>query len=443
MRMSIATASLAALFFALALTVAASPQLAAQQPVPPAAAPAPTATPTTDRVPVPAPTATALSYYRTGNVLWVAETIWILAVPALILLTGVSARLRTSARRVGRRWLLAAILYIAAYLLLDYSLNLPVAFYRDFVREHAYGLSNQTLAKWARDAATNLAVTIVFGALVLPIPYLLLRRSPRRWWLYSGLAALPVLVFVVFVTPIWVEPLFNRFGPMKNKVLETSILALAERSGIEGARVYEVDKSVDTKTLNAYVTGVGSTKRIVLWDTIIKKLPPEELLFVMGHEMGHYVLHHVLYIVLGLAALVMLSLYVVHRTAHWLIGRFRDRFGFDELSDIASLPLLLLLLQATLLAAAPVYLALSRHLEHEADRFGLELTQNSRAAALAFVKLQEEDLAVPRPGLLFVLWRAGHPALGERIDFANDYRPWERGEALRYGELFIGGHHRR
>lgn len=427
----------------LALAIAASPRLAAQQPIPQTPTPAPTARPTADRVPVPEPTAKAVSYYRSGNVLWVVETIWALAVPALILLTGVSARLRTTARRVGRRWLLAAVLYIAVYLLLDYLLNLPVAFYRDFAREHAYGLSNQTLAKWARDAATNLAVTIVLGALVLPIPYLLLRRSPRRWWLYSGLAALPVLVFVVFVTPIWIEPLFNRFGPMQNKVLETSILALAERSGIDGARVYEVDKSVDTKTLNAYVTGVGSTKRIVLWDTIIKKLSPEELLFVMGHEMGHYVLHHVLYTVLGLAALIMLSLYVVHRTADWLIERFRDRFGFEQLSDIASLPLLLLLLQATLLAAAPVYLALSRHLEHEADRFGLELTQNSRAAALAFVKLQEEDLAVPRPGLLFVLWRAGHPPLGERIDFANEYRPWERAEALRYGDLFLGGHHRR
>ncbi|HEV2667084.1 MAG TPA: M48 family metalloprotease [Blastocatellia bacterium] len=223
---------------------------------------------------------------------------------------------------------------------------------------------------------------------------------------------------------------------MKNKELEAKIIQLAARAGIEGGRVYEVDKSRDTKTLNAYVTGFGATKRIVLWDTTIAKLDEDELLFVMGHEMGHYALGHVWKIIIFLSLLIIAALYAIHRTAGWLIGKFHGRFGFTELSDIASLPLIILLFSAFFLIVAPAALAFSRHNEHEADRFGLEITQNNRAAATAFVKLQQENLGVPRPHIIVKLWRASHPTLGERIDFSNEYRPWQRGEALRYGELF-------
>jgi Zn-dependent protease with chaperone function len=250
------------------------------------------------------------------------------------------------------------------------------------------------------------------------------------------LLAIPFLTLSILVAPIWIDPLFNKFGPMQNKELETKILQLADRAGIEGGRVYEVAKSEDTKTVNAYVTGFGATKRIVLWDTIIAKLNEDELLFVMGHEMGHYVLGHVWKSILFFSLLIIVTLYAIHRTAGWLITRYQGRFGFTELSDIASLPLIILLFSAYFLIISPIALAYSRHNEHEADRFGLEITRNNHAAATAFVKLQEENLAVPRPNILVKLWQASHPPLGERIDFANEYRPWERGEPLRYAHLF-------
>ena len=117
-------------------------------------------------------------------------------------------------------------------------------------------------------------------------------KSPRRWWLYTSALAVPFIILIVLVQPVWIDPLFNRFGPMQDKALEAEILALADRAGIEGGRVFEVAKSEDTKALNAYVNGFGSTKRIVLWDTIIKALDRRKLLVVMGHEMGHYVLDH-------------------------------------------------------------------------------------------------------------------------------------------------------
>ena len=418
--------------FCLLLTPAAS----AQQPTATPGSQQASAQSSTAPVPVPEPSEKALSYYRSGIVLWVVNVLWGLLIPALFLFTGFSARIRDWARRIGRWWFFVIGVYFAIFLIINFVIDLPLSYYQGFAREHAYGLSNQTLGKWFGDEIIGLLITVVVGFLFLWILYLLLKKSPRRWWLYTGLLAIPFLILSILVTPILIEPLFNKFGPMKNKELEAKILQLAERAGIEGGRVYEVAKSEDTKTLNAYVTGFGATKRIVLWDTTIAKLDENELLFVMGHEMGHYVLGHVWKTILFLSLLIIVTLYAIHRTAGWPINKFHRRFGFTELSDVASLPLIILLLSAYFLIVGPIALAFSRHNEREADRFGLEITQNNRAAATAFVKLQQENLSVPRPNVLVKLWQASHPTLGERIDFANEYRPWERGEPLLYGHLF-------
>jgi STE24 endopeptidase len=383
-------------------------------------------------VPVPQPSEKALRYYRSGNVLWVIGTLWGLAVPALLLFTGFSARMRNVARGIGRNWFFTIAIYAVLFTLVAFILDLPLAWYTGFVRQHEYGLSSQTAAKWWGDALKGLALGCVFSALFLWLPYLLLRKSPRRWWLYTGLLAIPLIVLLLLVTPVWIEPLFNDFGPMKDKTLESRILALADRSGIEGSRVFEVEKSVDTKTVNAYVTGFMNTKRIVLWDTLLAKLDDREVLVVMGHEMGHYVLGHVAQIILLASALILIGLWVIHRTAGGLIARYRDRFGFTELSDVASAPLMALLFSLVSLLLSPVALAVSRHNEHESDRFALEITRDNHSCATAFVKLQEENLSVPRPGLLYKLWRSSHPSLGERIDFCNEYRPWATGQPLKY-----------
>ena len=185
--------------------------------------------------------------------------------------------------------------------------------------------------------------------------------------------------------------------------------------------MFEVEKSVDTKKVNAYVTGVGQTKRIVLWDTLLAPADAGQTLFVVGHELGHYVLRHVWIGILLSSVLTMLGLWGAHRFAGVLLARHRGRFGFDRLADPASLPLLMLLLSLFSFAMTPPSLALSRHHERAADRFGLELTADCYAAATAFVALQEQNLAVPRPGLLYKVLRASHPPIGERVDAINAY----------------------
>ena len=389
-----------------------------------------------ERVPVPAPSEKALRYYRTGNILWWVDIAWGFLIPALFLFTGFSARLRNLARRLGRNWFFVIAAYFILFALLNAVIDLPLTYYEEFVRQHAYGLSNQTIQKWLSDSLKGLAVALIAGVLLLWIPYWLLRRSPRRWWLYCGLLSIPFMLLVMLISPIWIEPLFNKFGPMDDKQLERKILDLAERAGIEGSRVFEVDKSVDTKAVNAYVTGVGGTKRIVLWDTLLEKLDTEEALVVMAHEMGHYVLGHIPGTIVFGAVLILVTLCAAWRLSNGLLARYKDRFGFDRLSDIASLPLLILLVDMASLVVSPAALVFSRYHEHEADRFALEITRSNHAAARAFVKLQEENLAVPRPGLVYKIWRASHPPIGERIDFCNEYRPWETGQPLKYAARF-------
>ncbi len=375
-------------------------------------------------VAVPEPSELALQFYRTGNWLWVLNVAWAVLLPGVLAFSGFSARLRNLAARLGRSWFVTIGLYVVMYLAIVFVLELPLAYYEGYVRLHDYGLSNQTLLKWFSDSVTSLAISMAAGFALAWVPYLLLTRSPRRWWIYTTALSVPFLFLVTLITPIWIAPLFNKFGPMKDGALEQKILALAGQAGIAGSRVFEVEKSVDTKAVNAYVTGVFGTKRIVLWDTLIAKLDEKELLVVMGHEMGHYVLGHVARSILLSSVITLLGLFLVDWSGRRLVARYASRLGFDRLSDVASLPLVLMLLEVAFLLLSPVALAYSRQQEHEADQFALDMTRSNHSGARAFVKLQEENLSNPRPGPIFKFFRSSHPSIGDRIDFCNSYHPW-------------------
>jgi Zn-dependent protease with chaperone function len=387
-------------------------------------------------VAVPEPSELALKRHRTGNAWWVFNQFWGAFIPLLFLFTGFSAKIRDWATRIGRWWFFIIAVYFILYSIITFLIDLPLSYLQGFARPHAYGLSNQTFLKWLQDTFISLGVGTIMGVLFLWIPYLLLKKSPKRWWLYTALLVPPFLLFQMLITPVFISPLFNDFGPMQNKELEAKILAIADQAGIEGSRVYEVNKSVDTKAINAYVTGFLGSKRIVLWDTLLTKLDEEEVLFVMAHEMGHYVLNHVLRTIVIISVLIGLALYLIHRVSRSVLRRYKDRFGFTSLSDIASLPLILLMLHVFSFLITPAILGLSRYHEREADRFGVEITRSNHAAATAFVKLQQENLGVPWHGWLYTLWRDSHPTIGQRITFFNEYRPWETGDPVVYEEYF-------
>jgi len=392
------------------------------------------AQPDTSIVAVPEPSARALSHYRSILVLLGASIAWNLLILALFLFTGLSARMRSWAERLGQKWYFTFALYCIAFGLVYYLVSLPLNYYVGFVQPHNYDLSNQTVNRWLSNYIKGAAVTIVIGLVAGWFPFLVIKKSPRHWWLYLGLLAAPTLCAMEFIQPVLIDPLFHQFQPLQDKALESKILAEAARGGIEGSRVYEVNMSADTKTLNAYVTGFMGTKRIVLWDTTLRSLDEDELLFILGHEMGHYVLRHIIKLIAFNSVLIVILFYVAYLLAGRIIGRFNTRFGFNSLSDFAALPLIILLILIVALAGLPISMAFSRHLEHEADRFGLELTHNNHAAATAFVKLTQTALGIFQPGIIPKIWLFTHPSSGERIDFCNRYRPWETGEPARYGE---------
>jgi Zn-dependent protease with chaperone function len=377
-------------------------------------------------VPVPEPTPEAVRYYQSGIVLWLVASLWALAVPAALAWWGWGLRQRRLAERVlgraSRRWLLPAAVFVS-FAVVEFLLDLPLDFYASYMRQHAYGLSNQTLAKWSGDALKGLGVSIALGAGAVWFVYWLLRRTPRSWWLWTGLAAFPVTAGLTLLAPVVIDPLFNDFGPMRDQALEARVLDLAEKAGIGDARVFEVQKSVDTEAVNAYVTGLLGTHRIVLWDTLLRKLEPEETLAVVGHEIGHSVLHHVQKGMAATAAFTLLGLFLVDRLARALLRRFRRRAGVEDLADPASLPLLLFTIALVGALLLPAGLAISRAMEREADRYGLALTGDGHAAAMSFVDLQRENLGYPRPARWVVLLRSSHPPLAERIETANAYRP--------------------
>jgi Zn-dependent protease with chaperone function len=240
--------------------------------------------------------------------------------------------------------------------------------------------------------------------------------------------AIPVIVTGALIEPVLIDPVFNRFTPLDDQRLKGEILTLAERAGIPASNVYVVNKSAQTKKFNAYVNGIGASQRIVLWDTTLHGMRDDEILFVMGHEMGHYRLHHV-WKGLGLESLLWLVLFTITAVlATRAMRRFSRRWGFDEMHDVASIPLIVLTISVLALLAQPLANAVTREFEHEADIYALELTHANDAGARAFIALASQNRSDPEPPAFVELTEYTHPPLIERIRFALGYHPWDQGE---------------
>jgi STE24 endopeptidase len=360
-------------------------------------------------------------YSYTRYALAFIGTFYELAALALLLGTRLSARLRDLAQRRFRHPFLRAAAYTLLFGAVYTALVFPLTFTSGWYLEQRYRLSRQSLPAWLWDGLKGLMVSAVIAPALVWLLYACIRRSPRRWWLGFWLASLPLLTLLVLVAPVVIDPLFNRFEPLRDAALREKILGLAARAGIEGGRVYQVDMSTKTRALNAYVNGLGETKRIVLWDTLLARLKEDEILFVMGHEMAHYVYHHVL-IILGMGfGGLFLFFGLTDRAARALLARRGERWGVTDLGDLASLPVILGVLSALQFIAMPAVAAVSRGMERQADAFGLRLTGHGEAAARAFVKLSEGNLSLPSPPPFVEFWLFTHPPLQERIDRALAY----------------------
>jgi Zn-dependent protease with chaperone function len=374
------------------------------------------------------------AYSARRKMLVLLEPAWAVAVSLVILFGGFAARMRDVALGLGRTRYVRVLVFFVLYTALGFILSFPISWYSGFALEHQFGLSNQTFGTWFADELKGQAVEIVFLGVIplLALVYRAIERSPKRWWAWLALGTLPVIVFAVLIEPVAIDPIFNHFTPLKNEHLRQAILAEAERAGVPARHVFEVDKSAQTRTLNAYVNGFGASQRIVIWDTTLKAMSEDEILYVVGHEIGHYQLGHVWKGILMISALAALLFYVSFRVMRWAVGRFARAWGFRELHDVASLPLLAATLTVVSLVAQPLINAESRRVEHEADLYGLELTRLNDAAARAFIKLGAQNKSDPEPSAFVRVLMYSHPPMVERVRTALEYRPWEHGQPNRF-----------
>jgi len=275
-----------------------------------------------------------------------------------------------------------------------------------------------------------LAIAVIWGL------YALIRCSPRRWWFYAWLCSLPVAAALVFAAPVVIDPLFQRFEPLArtHPELASQLQRLARAGGLEipSSRIFLMRASDKFTTYNAYVTGLGASKRIVVWDTTARDLTTPQILFVFGHEMGHYVLGHI-YLGLAFTALMLFAgLCLLQLLAEQAVGLFGSRWRIASLGEWSSLPLLALLASVLAFFSSPAASAFSRWEEHAADAYGLAITCRSepngqpgaaQAAAQAFQLLGERSYSYPYPSPLLVLWSYSHPPLAQRIQHVLSVSP--------------------
>ena len=362
-------------------------------------------------------------------------SLYALLVLWLILHWKIAPKYRDWAERVFRRRTVQAVIFAPLLLLTIDVFELPVGIFEQ--RElRRYGLSIQGWASWSADWGKQEILTLIGGTIVVAILYAIIRKSPRRWWFYFWLAVLPIAAFLIFLQPIVVDPLFHKFEPLQQKdpQLTAQLEKLAQHAGVDipPSRMYWMEASAKSNELNAYVTGLGSSKRIVVWDTTIAKMTTPQIVFVVGHEMGHYVLHHIPKGAAILAAGSFFAFLLGYACIGWMLRRWGESWRIRGVDDWASLPALMLVMGILSVISDPISNAVSRHFEHQADQFGLEVTHgvtpnSGEVAAQSFETIGIVDLSDPRPSRIQIMLTYDHPSLPQRIRFALTYDPWARG----------------
>jgi Zn-dependent protease with chaperone function len=358
----------------------------------------------------------------------------------VILRWRVAPAFRNLSERVSSRRSVQLIVFAPLILLTIAVLGIPSDIWDESL-QRAYGLSVQTWAAWTRDWILNQVIMLIVGTLLVGILYFVIRRSPRRWWFYFWLASIPILLALFFLQPIVIDPMFYKFTPLQTvqPVLLSEMQKVVHRGGMEipADRMFVMNASSKTTGLNAYVTGFGASKRVVVWDNTIKKATVPETLFVFGHEMGHYVLLHIPKEIAIDAALLLFLLYIGYRLSIGMLARWGAQWGIRDLQDWASLPALLFVITVLAFLATPAFNSVSRHFEHEADRYGLEVIHGiipnpNQVAAHYFEKSGEMNLADPDPTTFEKVWFFDHPPRPERVHFVATYDPWSKGEEPKY-----------
>jgi Zn-dependent protease with chaperone function len=371
----------------------------------------------------------------------IAGSLWGLAVLWLLLATRWATRLAAwTERRLRRRWM-QGLLFFAVFIVVTALAALPLDLIGHTVARH-FGISVQGWAGWFGDMAKALGLSLLFGAPILLFFNWIVRVSPRRYWVWAWLITLPLIVISVFAAPL-LDPIFNKFEPLAktHSALVERLETIVARTGthIPPDRMFLMKASAKSNGLNAYVTGIGATKRFVMWDTVTDRMPDDEILFIFGHESGHYVLNHIPKGIAVSAVAIFFVFWACAGFAGWIARRFGARWrlggieaGQNPFASRQGFLVLLFTLSAAGIVMQPATNTYSRHIEHEADVYGQEaihgiVADPQKTAVGAFNHMGEAWLEDPNPSPLIEFWMYNHPSVQTRANFAAHYDPWANG----------------
>jgi STE24 endopeptidase len=364
--------------------------------------------------------ARANAYAEGGYWLQLWNFLALLAVCAVVLGGGRSARVRDFTQRIGRRAFVRDGLYGAYFAIASFVLGLPLVIYQGFVREHQYGMSTQGFGAWFFEQLVGLGVNVIVSSLAVGILYAAIRRAGERWWLWGTGVAVALLTVMLLVGPVWIDPLFNTYKPVENGEIRTAVLAMARADGVPADEVYEFDASRQTTRVSANVSGIFGSAAVRLNDNLLRRSSLPEIRAVMGHELGHYVMNHVYKLILEFTLFICAAFLFAQWAMTRLLARFGGRLGLAGVADVASLPLLAAVFSLFFFVGTPVTNTVIRVQEVEADRFGLNLAREPLGMAEALLKLTE--YRKPSPGPIEELVFFDHPSTRFRIHDAMRWR---------------------
>jgi STE24 endopeptidase len=307
-------------------------------------------------------------------------------------------------------------LYWIQYLLLTFVLGFPLEFYENFAREHKYGLATQTFGPWMGDEGKALLVNMLLGGLAAVLLFMIVRKLSKTWWIWGSIAAFILAVVAVAISPVYLQPIFNKVTRLDDPRITAPILRMAHANGIPANDVYQIDASRQTTRMSANVSGFANTMRITLNDNLLRRGSPEEIQAVMGHEMGHYVMNHIPKLLFFLGVVIVISFAYLNWGLGWALERWGARWAIREVSDPAVLPLAALMIGILSFALTPVMNTVIRTQEKEADMFGLNAARQPDGFAQAAIHLSEYRKM--RPGTLEEFVFFDHPSGYDRIHSA-------------------------
>jgi len=368
-------------------------------------------------VTMPADSPDSKRYNRVRRWLGVADFVLGLLLLLALLVTGWSGSLRDLAYRVAfQNYSVAVFLYVFMLMFIAKVLGLGLDYY-GFRLEHRYKLSNQKLRGWAADELKGFLVGLVLGAILVELLYFIIREA-QHWWLIAWAAFLVLFVLLAQLAPVVLFPIFYKFAPLEDGDLKARLVRLSERAGTRVRGVYKWNLSEKSKKANAALTGLGTTRRIILADTLLDNYSPDEIEAVLAHELGHHVHRHIFKSILVQAGVTFVGFWAGNWVLRYAVER---RHVFATLSDFANLPLLALLSTLLSLLLLPALNAYSRFNERQADRYAFRSIPSVAPFITSMNKLAQQNLAERSPSKWVEWLFHSHPSISKRVAAAQNW----------------------